>query len=159
MPSAGWPSATALATRSSRRAAPSSIENSVWTWRCVNESPTWALPPLRSNGWIANLHHCDSHPTQTSQHPSSQVGARTIGHVDGAWRTLCARHTRHRARRQLPHLFELLAGGYLLGEERRLDAMEQALEPADQLSLGNTQFRVGGHLAVLERQGQVAQLV
>ena len=40
MPSAGWPSATALATSSSRRAAPSSIENSVWTWRCVNESPT-----------------------------------------------------------------------------------------------------------------------
>src|SRR3954469_25504999 len=38
MPSAGCPSATALATISSRRAAPSSIENSVWTWRWVNES-------------------------------------------------------------------------------------------------------------------------
>src|SRR4029079_9065000 len=38
MPIAGWPSATALATSSSRRAAPSSIENSVWTWRWVNES-------------------------------------------------------------------------------------------------------------------------
>ena len=40
IPIAGWPSATALATSSSSRAAPSSIENSVWTWRWVNESPT-----------------------------------------------------------------------------------------------------------------------
>ena len=45
MPSAGWPSATALATSSSRRAAPSSIENSVWTWRWVNESPNCAYLP------------------------------------------------------------------------------------------------------------------
>src|SRR5262245_55600277 len=40
IPIAGCPSATALATISSRRAAPSSIENSVWTWRWVNESVT-----------------------------------------------------------------------------------------------------------------------
>jgi hypothetical protein len=38
MPIAGWPSAAAAATSSSRRAAPSSIENSVWTCRWVNES-------------------------------------------------------------------------------------------------------------------------
>ena len=35
--------AAAAATRSSTRAAPSSIEYSVWTWRCVNESPTGLL--------------------------------------------------------------------------------------------------------------------
>ncbi len=37
MPSAGWPSATAAATRSFTRAAPSSIENSVWVCRWVND--------------------------------------------------------------------------------------------------------------------------
>ena len=44
MPIAGWPSAAAAATSSSSRAAPSSIENSVWTWRWVKDRP---LPPLR----------------------------------------------------------------------------------------------------------------
>ena len=37
MPSAGCPSATAAATRSPTRAAPSSMENSVWVCRCVND--------------------------------------------------------------------------------------------------------------------------
>ena len=46
MPIAGWPSATALATSSSSRAAPSSIENSVWTWRWVNESVTASVARL-----------------------------------------------------------------------------------------------------------------
>jgi hypothetical protein len=36
MPSAGWPSATAACTRSLTRAAPSSMENSVWVCRCVH---------------------------------------------------------------------------------------------------------------------------
>src|SRR3954462_7416357 len=51
IPSAGWPSPTALATSSSRRAAPSSMENSVWTWRWVNDSAI---------GDPAELHRCDS---------------------------------------------------------------------------------------------------
>ena len=37
MPSAGCPSATAAATSSPTRAAPSSMENSVWVCRCVND--------------------------------------------------------------------------------------------------------------------------
>src|SRR3954447_5356959 len=55
IPSAGCPSPTALATSSSRRAAPSSIENSVWTWRWVNES-------------VIELQRCDSSDV-TSQLP------------------------------------------------------------------------------------------
>src|SRR6478672_2263909 len=133
MPRAGWPSATALATRSSRRAAPSSIENSVWTWRCVNESPTWAWPPLGIDRWIANLHHCDSHPTNgrtTSRaNPTSQIGPGPFGHVDGARRHLPTVPSRHRSRWQLTHLFELLAGGDLLGEQGCLDTVEQTLQP------------------------------
>ena len=37
MPTAGWPSAAAAATTSSIRAAPSSIEYSVWRWRWTND--------------------------------------------------------------------------------------------------------------------------
>src|SRR6202050_4204107 len=37
IPRAGWPSATAALTRSPTRAAPSSMENSVWVCRCVND--------------------------------------------------------------------------------------------------------------------------
>ena len=56
-----------------------------------------------------------------------------------------ARARRHAgARRQLAHLLELLAGRHLLGEQRRLDAVEQALEPADELGLGDAQLGLGG---------------
>ena len=37
MPTAGWPSAAAVATTSAMRAAPSSIENSVCRWRWTND--------------------------------------------------------------------------------------------------------------------------
>ena len=40
MPTAGCPSAAAFATTSVMRAAPSSIENSVWRWRWVNDAAT-----------------------------------------------------------------------------------------------------------------------
>ena len=51
------------------------------------------------------------------------------------------------------HLLELLAGGQLLGEERGLDAVEEALQPADELGLGHPQLGFGRHLAVGERRG------
>ena len=40
------------------------------------------------------------------------------------------------------HLVELLLRRRLLGEEGRLDAVEQALEPADELGLGEAQLRL-----------------
>ena len=49
IPRAGCPSATAACTRSLTRAAPSSIENSVWVWRWVNDRvangrmPSWVV--------------------------------------------------------------------------------------------------------------------
>ena len=43
-----------------------------------------------------------------------------------------------------PHTLQLLLGCHLLGEERGLDAVEQALEPADQLRLGDPELGVGG---------------
>ena len=47
------------------------------------------------------------------------------------------------ARRQAAaHLLQLGAGGHLLGEQRGLDAVEQALQPADQLGLGDPQLGV-----------------
>ena len=37
--------------------------------------------------------------------------------------------------RSAPHLFQLHAGGHLLGDQGRLQAVEHTLEPADQLGL------------------------
>ncbi len=46
-------------------------------------------------------------------------------------------------RRQLaPHLLELLAGLHLLREQRGLDAVEQSLEPADELRLRDPQLGI-----------------
>ena len=49
----------------------------------------------------------------------------------------------HAGRELAPHLLELLAGRHLLGEQRGLDAVEQALEPPHQLGLGDPQLGLG----------------
>src|SRR6266516_2845519 len=51
MPTAGWPSAAAFDTTSAMRAAPSSIENSVWRWRCTNDLAKVELAPLSTGLW------------------------------------------------------------------------------------------------------------
>src|SRR6516165_543976 len=56
MPRAGCPSAAAAATSSPTRAAPSSMENSVWVCRCVNDRSDTGPP------FATNLHGCDSLP-------------------------------------------------------------------------------------------------
>src|SRR2546423_6112026 len=48
MATAGWPSAAAAFTTSSIRAAPSSIEYSVWRWQCTKLGGTWRDPLLLS---------------------------------------------------------------------------------------------------------------
>ncbi len=45
--------------------------------------------------------------------------------------------------RPTAHLLELCPRGHLLGEQRRLDAVEEPLEPADELRLGDAQFGLG----------------
>ena len=50
------------------------------------------------------------------------------------------------------------AGGHLLGVDRGLDAVEQPLEPADQLGLGDPQLALAGRLLV-ERQRQPLELL
>ena len=84
-------------------------------------------------------------------------GAPVCGPVGGC--PGIAGHARLGARGQLADLLELLAGGQLLGEQRRLDAVEQPLQPADELRLGHPDLALGRHLAVAERQGQHLQLV
>ena len=46
-------------------------------------------------------------------------------------------------RQRAAHLLELGARGHLLGIDRGLDAVEEALEPADQLGLGDAQLALG----------------
>ena len=58
-----------------------------------------------------------------------------------------------------PHLLQLRPRRHLLGEQRRLDALEQALQPADQLGLRDPQLGVAGGGVVGERRAQPVQLV
>src|SRR5215217_143776 len=61
--------------------------------------------------------------------------------------------------RTLPHLLQLLARGHLLGEQRGLDAVEQAFEPADQLGLSDSQFGVRWDGVLGERQREPLEFV
>src|SRR4051812_18615641 len=54
------------------------------------------------------------------------------------------------------HLLELLLGHRLLGEEGRLDPVEQPLEPADELGLRDAQLRLARRLGA-ERDDHVVQ--
>src|SRR5690606_35939569 len=78
-----------------------------------------------------------------------QVGAGTVG--SGALAGT--------ARQLGPHLLELLARRHLLGEERRLDAVEEPLEPSDELGLGHPQLGLRRRLVLREGDGQPLQLV
>src|SRR6478752_813797 len=60
MPTAGWPSAAAVATTSAMRAAPSSIENSVCRWRWTNDLANDALIHTSSTGACGESHGCSS---------------------------------------------------------------------------------------------------
>src|SRR5262249_40087851 len=56
------------------------------------------------------------------------------------------------------HLLELLLRLHLLGEQRGLDAVEQALEPADELRLRNAQLALRRRVAA-ERQRHLVELL
>src|SRR5579875_3534334 len=75
MPMAGWPSAAARAITSSTRAAPSSMENSVWRCRCANDEAISHLPARTAtypqapvpNLWTDNTCVVRPHATALSQ--------------------------------------------------------------------------------------------
>ena len=143
MPTAGCPSAAAAATTSPIRDAPSSIEYSVWRWRWTNESPKAVSPsrpaPAVPAAWgqtytrvictVAGLPAVRTGPLR-GRCPECSGGA-------GPWP----------GRQLAADLLELLAGGHLLGEERRLDAVEEALEPAHELRLGDPQLGLARRVA------------
>src|SRR5580765_1721040 len=56
------------------------------------------------------------------------------------------------------HLLQLGLGGHLLGDERGLDPVEEALEPADQLGLGDPQLGIARSL-LLERLHEPVELL
>src|SRR6478609_5465690 len=56
-------------------------------------------------------------------------------------------------------LLELRPRRHLLGVDRGLDAVEEALEPADQLRLRDPELGVGRYGVLGERQGEPLQLL
>ena len=75
MPMAGCPSAAAAATTSSTRAAPSSIEYSVWTWRWVKLSPTGGL--LGAPAGVPQSIHSGRPPAVDESHGCDFDGSRS----------------------------------------------------------------------------------
>ena len=65
----------------------------------------------------------------------------------------------HAGREGLAHLLELAAGRHLLGVDRGLDAVEEPLEPADQLGLRDPQLALGGRALLGEGQRQPLELL
>lgn len=75
------------------------------------------------------------------------VGALFVGLVGGAGREGAA------------HLLELGAGRHLLREQRRLDSVEETLQPAHQLGLRNAQLRLGGDRLVGEGEAEALEFL
>lgn len=57
----------------------------------------------------------------------------------------------------LAEFVQLRSGGHLLSEKSGLDAVEQAFQPADELSLGNPQLRFARRIGI-EREGEAVEL-
>jgi hypothetical protein len=70
-----------------------------------------------------------------------------------------ARDACARGQRALAHLLELGPRRDLLGEQRGLNAVEEALEPPDELCLRDPKLGVRRNLVLGERQRQALQLV
>ncbi len=123
--------------------------------QCVSPSCPLVRPPR------PDLHACHLHRSRTAS-GVDLVGQRVGQSWSGTVRVGAGTLLRRRcslARRQLaPDLLELLAGRDLLGEERRLDAVEQALEPAHELGLGDPQLGLARRVA-RERRRQAGELV
>src|SRR5271157_6382514 len=64
-----------------------------------------------------------------------------------------------RWQRPLAHVLELRPRRHLLREQRRLDAVEQALQPADQLGLRDPQLGIRWRRILAERQRQPLELI
>src|SRR5580658_2130675 len=111
MPKAGCPSATAAATRSPTRAAPSSMENSVWVCRCVNDRSDTGPPFTTSCGTTSVSFAPDS-----AIYPARQDADDCCGAVPVLRSEVGARPPRLAGRGQpaLAHLLELGPGGHLL---------------------------------------------
>src|SRR5207248_8393806 len=56
------------------------------------------------------------------------------------------------------HLIQLRARSHLLREQRGLDAVKQAFEPADELRVRDTQLGITGNFVVGERQRDAVEL-
>ena len=88
-------------------------------------------------------------------HPAGVARLRAAGCRPAA----AAGHAARAHRQPAAHLLELRPRGHLLGVDRGLDAVEEPLEPADQLGLGDPQLALGRRLVLGERQRQPLQLL
>src|SRR3954451_21063512 len=102
MPTAGWPSAAAVATTSAMRAAPSSIENSVCRWRWTNDLANGALIHTSSTGACGESHGCSSTTlARAAGGPPSTSGHEWALDFSGGDRAVRADEVRLRGQRRI----------------------------------------------------------
>src|SRR5699024_10463007 len=81
------------------------------------------------------------------------------GHAHLLCRSLLSGALLRPGRKCAAHLHQLVLRRHLLGHQRRLDPVEQSLQPANQLSLGDAELGVGGGAVIGERQRDPKQFL
>ena len=113
--------------------------------------------------WLARLRYGRPLPARVTgsreRLPREQPGRSEVG-TRAAMRLLILVGRLHEPRgERAAHLLELRAGRHLLCEQRRLDAVEESFEPADQLRLGDSQLGLARRGVVRERQREPFKLI
>ena len=83
-------------------------------------------------------------PASGAARGTSRTTRAGRGRLGRSGRLRLAGHRAEPGGQPAAHLLELRAGGHLLGVDRGLDAVEEPLEPADQLGLGDPQLALRG---------------
>ena len=118
----------------------------------VDESDVLAAATLRFTQFVGGF----TKQTRVDHEIRLEVQARTLARLPLG----CAIGTGQCSRHGLaPHLLELGARSHLLREERGLDSVEEPLEPAHELGLGNAQLRFARDRLVGEGEGEALEFI
>src|ERR671919_1496310 len=134
---------------------------------CSRTAP-WTKPITHQNAWpgprrtiqVPRPHSVTRPNAPTIAEPATRCRTRTRALEVLARRALglLGRLAGHLPRAELsaPHLLEGRLGLHVLGPQRRLDAVEETLQPPEELSLRHPHFRLAGRL--VKRRHQRSQL-
>ena len=121
-----------------------------------------ARPGRRTPPGLGRRRRTDASAQRYIPPDSPGLAVGSVVHGPGcrpAARGPCGLRCRMPGGQRAAHLLELGAGRHLLGVDRGLDAVEEALEPADELGLGDPQLGLGRGALLGERQREPLELL